>query len=75
VVAKVITNVVDVVAPPVAVQVVAPVPPVMATVGVDGHVKPGEAGNVKVIVLEPARDIAPCADVVKPTVKVEVAFG
>jgi hypothetical protein len=73
VVAKVIVSVVAVVAPPVAVHVVAPVPPVMATVGDEVHVKPGVVGNAKTIVLPPASESAPCAEVVKPTVHFEVS--
>ena len=72
-VAKVIVSVVLVVEPVVAVHVVEPVPPVMATTAGLGHEK--ELGKVKTIVLEPASEMAPCAEVVKPTVKVDVAFG
>jgi hypothetical protein len=72
-VAKVIVIVELVPADVVPVQVVDPVPPVNATTGFAGHEKPGPLGNDKTIVLPPAKEIAPCAEVVKPTVHFEVS--
>ena len=68
---KVTVYVVLVVPPLVAVQLVEPVPPVMETTELVGHVK--LEGNVSTIVLEPPEERAPCAEVVKPTVHVEVS--
>jgi hypothetical protein len=72
-VAKVIVIVVLVPAEVVPVQVVDPVPPVNVTTGFADHVKPEALGKVKTIVLPPAKEIAPCAEVVKPTVHLEVS--